>query len=121
MGGPEFFETQMGRRFFEGTMPQIARALTTIAKTVEAPAKTSAERAAPELVAACVLAAATIEGLLLQTHDAIASLDTEMGVHRDAAVIAAERAAVLEHPTLQALRAVLAKAAEAPDATVGSR
>lgn len=32
MAGPEFFQTPMGQRFIEGTMPVIARALTTIAK-----------------------------------------------------------------------------------------
>jgi hypothetical protein len=31
MAGPEFFQTQMGHRFFEGTMPRIADALRTIA------------------------------------------------------------------------------------------
>lgn len=50
MGGPEFFRTAMGRRFFEGTMPKIADELarlnTTLAALV-AEMKTSSGRANP--------------------------------------------------------------------------
>lgn len=35
MSGPEFFQTRMGQKFFEGTMPRIADALTTIAERLE--------------------------------------------------------------------------------------
>ena len=39
MAGAEFFQTPMGRRFFEATLPRIAGALEDIAKNME-PAKT---------------------------------------------------------------------------------
>ncbi len=35
MAGPEFFQTPMGKRFFEGTLPQIAQSLEKIAKNLE--------------------------------------------------------------------------------------
>jgi hypothetical protein len=35
MPGPEFFQTKMGHRFFEATMPRIAGALEKIAKKME--------------------------------------------------------------------------------------
>lgn len=36
MPGPEFFQTVMGKRFFEGTMPRIANSLQRIAMALEA-------------------------------------------------------------------------------------
>lgn len=33
--GPEFFQTQMGRRYYESTMPRIAEALERIATALE--------------------------------------------------------------------------------------
>jgi hypothetical protein len=33
--GPQFFETKMGRQFYDGTMPRIATALDTIAGALE--------------------------------------------------------------------------------------
>lgn len=36
MSGPQFFETGMGRKYYEGTMPRIAKALEAIAKELEA-------------------------------------------------------------------------------------
>ena len=35
MSSPEFFQTMMGRTFFDGTMPKIARALERIAAALE--------------------------------------------------------------------------------------
>lgn len=35
MAGPNFHETQMGRAFFEGTMPKIRKALERIANALE--------------------------------------------------------------------------------------
>lgn len=35
MSGPQFFQTPMGKRFFEGTMPKLADALSKIAKRME--------------------------------------------------------------------------------------
>lgn len=35
--GPEFFQTGMGRRFYESTMPDIATALLRIAKALDKP------------------------------------------------------------------------------------
>lgn len=40
--GPEFFQTVMGRQFFEGTVPRIARALERIAKALEQEPKEAA-------------------------------------------------------------------------------
>lgn len=36
MTGPEFFQTAMGRQFYDGTMPEIAKALRRIATAMEA-------------------------------------------------------------------------------------
>lgn len=38
MAGPEFFQTQMGHRFYQGTMPALVRVLERIAKRLEATA-----------------------------------------------------------------------------------
>ena len=38
--GPEFFQTQMGQRFYTSTMPRIADALETIAKILSENQKT---------------------------------------------------------------------------------
>lgn len=35
MSGPQFFETKMGRQFYDGTMPRIAKALESIATELE--------------------------------------------------------------------------------------
>jgi len=35
MSGPEFFQTQMGRQFYENTMPEIVKALNRIATAME--------------------------------------------------------------------------------------
>jgi hypothetical protein len=35
MSGPQFFETGMGRKFYEGTLPKIAKALERIAAALE--------------------------------------------------------------------------------------
>lgn len=35
MPGPQFFETMMGRKFYEGTMPRLATALADLAKSTE--------------------------------------------------------------------------------------
>ncbi len=34
MGGPEFFQTLMGKRFYEGTMPSLVRELNTLNKNL---------------------------------------------------------------------------------------
>lgn len=39
MSGPQFFQTIMGRQFFDGTVPKIARALTKLADAAEVLAK----------------------------------------------------------------------------------
>lgn len=39
-GGPEFFQTPMGRRFYESTMPDVATALLRIAGALEKPKMT---------------------------------------------------------------------------------
>ena len=36
MSGPSFFQTLMGRSYYEGTLPRIARALERIATALEA-------------------------------------------------------------------------------------
>ena len=36
MSGPSFFQTLMGRSYYEGTLPRIARALERIAEALEA-------------------------------------------------------------------------------------
>lgn len=33
--GPQFFETQMGRRYYEGTMPKLVRAIERVAAALE--------------------------------------------------------------------------------------
>jgi len=35
MSGPQFFETGMGKKYYDGTMPRIAKALEAIAKSLE--------------------------------------------------------------------------------------
>jgi len=35
MSGPQFFETGMGRKFYEGTVPRLARAVEKVAKELE--------------------------------------------------------------------------------------
>jgi len=35
MPGPEFFQTRMGKAFYEGTMPRVAKALERIADVME--------------------------------------------------------------------------------------
>jgi hypothetical protein len=35
MSGPEFFQTQMGKTFFEGTLPELARQLKRIGDGLE--------------------------------------------------------------------------------------
>jgi hypothetical protein len=35
MGGPQFFETRMGQRFYEHTMPEVAKQLARIADALE--------------------------------------------------------------------------------------
>lgn len=35
VGGPEFFQTQMGRKFYESDVPEISRSLAKIAKHLE--------------------------------------------------------------------------------------
>lgn len=35
MSGPDFFQTRMGHRFYESTLPRIASALERIAKALE--------------------------------------------------------------------------------------
>lgn len=44
MPGPEFFQTPMGRRFYESTMPDIATALLRIAGVLEKPPKPAESR-----------------------------------------------------------------------------
>lgn len=40
--GPKFFETKMGKQFYDGTMPRIAAALERIAAALEAQTNTRA-------------------------------------------------------------------------------
>jgi hypothetical protein len=35
MSGPQFFETVMGRQFYDGTMPRLARAVEQLVKVLE--------------------------------------------------------------------------------------
>jgi hypothetical protein len=45
--GPEFFQTPMGRQFYDGTMPRIAKALDRVAAALE-------KQLTPDVVAAIV-------------------------------------------------------------------
>lgn len=44
MAGPQFFQTVMGRRFYEGDVPRIASALTRIAEALEGGQKVESEQ-----------------------------------------------------------------------------
>jgi len=46
MPGPEFFQTRMGKIFYEGTMPKIADALNRIATAIEEQNQTEKSKAA---------------------------------------------------------------------------
>ena len=46
--GPEFFQTYMGRAYYEGTMPRIAKALERIAAALEEANKRAAIPAAQD-------------------------------------------------------------------------
>ena len=50
--GPQFFETVMGHRHYEGTMPRIAKALERIAAALEAQAPQAPRTTAVQLLAA---------------------------------------------------------------------
>jgi hypothetical protein len=45
--GPEFFQTVMGHRYYDGTMPRIAKALERIAKALEEQNNRAADQTNP--------------------------------------------------------------------------
>ena len=77
MSGPQFFETRMGQRFFEVTMPKIADELarlnTTLLGLSKALSTSQTKPAAPDLTSASPAAPAAVVGPAL-TSEVMATL-----------------------------------------------